>query len=169
LTAGADVGPTQKSAANVGSDSSAAGVDATPDAVTMSPALPLSKQSRNFPPEHVSPARPQSLSTVQPRKVSTGLQKVSNGPLVQLRSFALGVPGSGAQSSGTSHWFGALATPGTTHAEPGHSLFALHAAPTLAPPEQRLPPQIGPIGPGGSGQSAFALHGVAAALLQVSH
>ena len=96
LTAGAVVGPMQKSAASVGLAAPAANGSGWPVAVTTSPTLPLSKQSRNLPPEQVSPGKVQSVSAVQPRKVSTGLQKVSNGPVEQARSFGLGVPGSAA-------------------------------------------------------------------------
>jgi hypothetical protein len=46
-------------------------------------------------------------------------------------------------------------------APPGHSL-AEHGVP-IVPPRQRFPPQMP------EPQSAFVLHGVAAALLQVSH
>src|SRR5204863_9419107 len=44
----------------------------------------------------------------------------------------------------------------------------LHAAPTLGPPRQRRPPQIGPSAPAGSGQSALSSHGPASMLLHVS-
>jgi len=68
------------------------------------------------------------------------------------------------------HPSGLVAAPTRPQPEttPGHSLLAVHAAPTLVPPRHRLPPQIGPMGPAGSGQSAFTLQGSAAALLQVS-
>ena len=55
-------------------------------------------------------------------------------------------------------------SPGTPHAPPGvHSLVATQGVPLLAPPWQRLPPQMP------APQSLFELQGVAAALLQVSH
>src|SRR6185503_6572647 len=58
--------------------------------------------------------------------------------------------------------------PGMLQADPGHSLATVQAAPLLLPLRQRLPPQMGPIGPGGSGQSAFAVHGSRLTLLHVS-
>lgn len=58
--------------------------------------------------------------------------------------------------------------PGRLHEPPGHSLPLVHGVPTLPPPMQRRPPQIGPVGPGGSGQSTLAAQGSALALLHVS-
>jgi hypothetical protein len=49
----------------------------------------------------------------------------------------------------------------------GHSELALQAAPPFAPPRQRFPLQIGPIAPGGSGQSALLKHAWLLPLLQV--
>jgi len=58
----------------------------------------LSKQLRLREIEHVSPGRVQSVLLKQPRNVSTGPQNCSVGPLEQMKSFGLGVPGSGTQS-----------------------------------------------------------------------
>ena len=140
FTAGAAVGPTQKSAASVGVDASFTGVLATPCAVTVSPTRPLSKHSRKRATEQVSPAKPQSVLLVQPRNVSVGPQNCSNGPVWQMKSVALvfGVLSSAAQSpTPPSHWFGAVAVPGTLHALPGHCDVTLHGAPTFVPPAHR--------------------------------
>jgi hypothetical protein len=55
----------------------------------------------------------------------------------------------------------------------GHSDAALHGAPSFGPLKHRRPPQMGPTGPAGSGQSAFVLHGIGrppgAVELHVSH
>src|SRR5262245_58960356 len=64
---------------------------------------------------------------------------------------------------------GLVAAPGVMAQMPpdGHSESAVQEAPSLLPPTQRRPPQMGPAGPGGSGQSTLASHGSALALLQV--
>src|SRR5215510_1716169 len=86
-----------------------------------------------------------------------------------MRSFGPGVPGSATQSpEPPSHWFAAVAVPLRPQAEPGQIDVAPavgHGAPALAPPVHRSPPQM----PAPPEQSAFELHGVAAALSQVSH
>src|SRR6185503_18973260 len=86
FTAGADVGPLQKSAASVGSDVSCVSGACTAFAVTVSPTMPLSKHSRRRATEQVSPANPQSVLLVQPRNVSVGPQNCSNGPVWQMKS-----------------------------------------------------------------------------------
>jgi hypothetical protein len=140
------------------------GGKAKPLAFTVAPVRPLSvKQSRNFPTEQVSPGRGQSAFVEQPRNVSTGPQNCSNGPAAHVPS----LPPSDEQVE-SSHWFGVVAAPGTVHAPPGHSDATVQAAPLLPPPTQRRPPQIGPIGPAGSGQSALSSQGSALPLLQVS-
>jgi hypothetical protein len=140
FTAGAAVGPMQKSAASVGVDASCTGVlrhalggDRVADE-------PLSKHSRKRATEQVSPANPQSALLVQPRNVSVGPQNCSNGPLEQMKSVALvaGKLSPGTQSpEPPSHWFGAVAVPGTLHALPGHCDVALQGAPAFVPPAHR--------------------------------
>jgi len=190
LTALDAVGPMQNSAASVGFESPLTGGSAAPVAWIALPTTPLSvKHLRNLPIEHVCcdahvppghcaavlHGRPalvpplhvvneaQSAFVEQPANVASGPQNCSNGPPLHSPSF----PVVGLHVASL-HWFGAVAVPGNVHAPLGHSLVAAQGVPAFVPAMQRLPPQIGPVGPGGSGQSAFVAQGSAAASLQVS-
>src|SRR5689334_21679948 len=59
-------------------------------------------------------------------------------------------------------------SPDRPHSPAGLSDPLAHGAPSFPPPMQRRPPQMGPVGPGGSGQSLLLPHASAAPLLHVS-
>lgn len=64
------------------------------------------------------------------------------------------------------HALGFVGSPGRLQRPPGHADAAVHGAPLLVPPMQRLPPQI--VAPTAV-QSALVKQGVAATLLHVWH
>src|SRR6185295_5381387 len=90
------------------------------------------------------------------------LQNWSNGPPSHTPSLGLASDGSGEHTP-SSHWFGAVGSPGRPHEPLAHCEPTLHAAPAFAPPWQRLPPHTAP-----PGQSAFELQASAATVAQVS-
>ena len=67
------------------------------------------------------------------------------------------------------HPLGLPGSPGREQLLPGHCDAVVHAAPEFVPPRHRVPLQMGPIGPAGSGQSALTKHDVLLPLLHVPH
>src|ERR1051325_5828557 len=134
--------------------------------------VPVRKQSR-LELSQLPAVPPQSASVTQPRCACPDATEhaVVTGPCVHSPS-----PSTGAVSTqsrvftvpvSSRHADGFVGSPVFWQSPPlGHAVVLLHGAPELVAPMQRLPPQI--VAPTAV-QSELSSHGVAAALLQVSH
>jgi hypothetical protein len=166
LTAEAAVGPTQKTDPRIGEAVSWTGTSAAPVATSVpvpvdeGPLPPVGKHLRGAP-SHVPGV--QSASDVQLRWACGPVHVNVMGPTAHSPAPSPSAS-SQANSSGddesSMHDVGFVGSPGRVQMPPpGHSDVVLHGAPTFTPPRQRRPPQMGPTGPAGSGQSALAPHG----------
>lgn len=101
----------------------------------------------------------------QPRNVSIE-HRVSLGPIGHWPSSTESVSPGFATHVPPVHELGLVGWPAREQKDDAQSPAIVHGVPAFAPPMQRRPPQM--VAPTAV-QSAFVEHGVAAALLQVSH